>query len=190
MEKNTRILIGAILILFIAMVSFKFEAITGFVQKENWDSTAAFSIWPAELKNPGETVFGTVQTETTKIDRSNAAPLIYGTTSLDITRGLIVYEKANNRNLRRFTARLKCLSEDSRGKCIKAKIGGDYGINTGTLTAGKTYTIAVWEYPSTGTTLNNGKWVYGGEFSIASVTKLLPHDDKYDTGVISTSKYK
>lgn len=160
MEKNTKIVIGAILILFIAMVSFKFEALTGAVSKENTMINV-----DKDVVRAGEWITVTVKSNYWLDNRDGYGACFYVdgrrkscTRSLCNTDEGTLYKCKENI----FNYRIPTSWKPLDGEKVNAY-------------------VSVREYSKF---RNTGNWIKGGEFIIKGDEKVLPHYDKYDKGKI------
>lgn len=160
MEKNTRIIIGAVLILFIAMISFRFDTLTGAVTENSFESTAVFDINPTVFNQPTGKLSGTVETAVITTKDIKGKTLTYGKTYIDTDRKVCIV-KEGSKSGQKICALLHCTKEDSRNNCVYAK----FSFTIGTLDYGTNYNLRMWEYPGVGKK-HSGKYTHGGEFTI------------------------
>lgn len=155
MQRNNRIIIGAIVILLIAMFSFRFDALTGAVTQKEFESTAVFELSPdfIKIEEKNIPISGTIETTGTYLWE-------------DKKISVVEYD-------------LKYSCYQRKPKFSIRMYDGEFTFRTSLLDYGKEYQLRVWEYPKIGER-QYGKFVCGGNFNV----EAEPKRNKFDNTII------
>lgn len=171
MEKNTRVVIGAVLILFIAMLSFRFDTLTGMASTSDWEPTAKITVEPNIIYNDVSDNDIVTDNRMITVTVKSQNWLMNGD-----GYGACFYRDGTRVACTRELCKMQGAGTISRCKENVFNFRVPTNWNEGH------YQIAVREYPKSRTF---SKTVYSGDFDIKDKEAALRHANIYNTGKIT-----